>query len=371
VTDKIVQANITGHTGASAAHRLGSPARFDGPVEPGGEYILVDDMVTSGSTLNGLRLHIENGGGKVVGVTTLAATSHPQTGYAGQLAVTPETLARLRKFDKVGLESLLREHEIAPSIEDLTNSQGRHIATFKDVDTLRNRLAAAGRARNRPEGAGAFAARSAGQTGQVLAQPDTPPGQQPLFQREEKEWTPDERAARGALLALVRKTSNMQPGPKVGLATDPTVREAAEVQAITDRLPKPDAVRYEQVAAQARAASRRLRGLPVADQTKVLTAWLRGEDAHVRGRDFLFQRGEAGAGPERQRYEIREKDGRLWTWDTVADKPYKPGSTIWSGGTDAASRERLQNNIVCRPASRESAPVLLPSAPGSGVPATR
>ncbi len=70
---KIVQANIASHTGASLADRALNIPAFDGPVVPGRRYVLVDDVVTSGSTLLELAAYIHARGGKVVGAASFAA----------------------------------------------------------------------------------------------------------------------------------------------------------------------------------------------------------------------------------------------------------------------------------------------------------
>lgn len=54
----IVQTNVVSHTGADGWGRLARQAAFDGAVEPGCEYILVDDFVGQGGTLANLRGHI-------------------------------------------------------------------------------------------------------------------------------------------------------------------------------------------------------------------------------------------------------------------------------------------------------------------------
>lgn len=144
--DTIVQTNRVHHTGADAAARLGRTPNFQGRIEIGRDYIVVDDVTTSGSSLAGLRDYIETHGGKVVAAMTLATTSNPQTGYGGYLALKPETRSLLSRFDKKQLESILQAHGVAESIEALTNSQGRYIATFTRLDTLRDRLTSAGQA---------------------------------------------------------------------------------------------------------------------------------------------------------------------------------------------------------------------------------
>ena len=51
----ILQMNVVSHTGADGWSRLARPAAFDGPIEPGRHYVLVDDFVGMGGTLANLK----------------------------------------------------------------------------------------------------------------------------------------------------------------------------------------------------------------------------------------------------------------------------------------------------------------------------
>lgn len=141
----IVQSNRVFHTGASALHRLLAVPEFDGPVSPGQTYIVVDDVVTSGSSLQGLRRFIERGGGLVVGAVAMAASSNPQTGYGGWLDAHPATLTLIEgKFDMAALTGVLVGHGIIKeTLRELTNSQARYLACYKSADSVRDSLAAA------------------------------------------------------------------------------------------------------------------------------------------------------------------------------------------------------------------------------------
>jgi hypothetical protein len=144
VTDEIIQMSGAGHTSASALHRLATPPTFAGPVEAGREYILIDDVLTSGSTINALRAHVEAEGGRVVAVAAFSASSNPQTGYGGQLAPRPEVVTELdTKFGRGNLNALLREYGIANELESLTNSQAKYLATYASVERIRTALARA------------------------------------------------------------------------------------------------------------------------------------------------------------------------------------------------------------------------------------
>ena len=45
VDSSILQVNVVSHTGADGWSRLARPAAFDGPVQPGLSYVLVDDFL--------------------------------------------------------------------------------------------------------------------------------------------------------------------------------------------------------------------------------------------------------------------------------------------------------------------------------------
>lgn len=144
-TDEIVQNVRAGHTGATALERLATPPQFYGPVEPGRDYLLVDDVVTSGSSLNALRAHIEAGGGRVLGAVTYGATMHPQTGYSGDLAPTKETRAAIDNHpEKAEIGRLLQVAGVATNFHALTNSQARYLLRLP-LDRIRDSLTAGGR----------------------------------------------------------------------------------------------------------------------------------------------------------------------------------------------------------------------------------
>ncbi|MCI1755362.1 MAG: phosphoribosyltransferase [Sphingobium sp.] len=64
IAGEIVQTNKVGHTRAPAFQRLVTPATFEGQVQPGANYVLVDDHVGLGGTLANLRGHVEARGGR-------------------------------------------------------------------------------------------------------------------------------------------------------------------------------------------------------------------------------------------------------------------------------------------------------------------
>ena len=151
IDQEIAQRAGMGHTDATALARLANPAQFDGAVQAGKNYILLDDVLTSGSTINALRAHIEAGGGRVVAVNALAASGNPQTGAGQNLAPRPDVVQKLdAKFGQEQINSLLQEQNIAESSHALTNSQARYLLTFATLDRARAALTAARISRDPP-----------------------------------------------------------------------------------------------------------------------------------------------------------------------------------------------------------------------------
>lgn len=135
--DDLVQINRVGHTSSSGWHRLAHPALFDGIVQAGARYVMVDDFVGQGGTFANLRGHIEQGGGHVIAATAL-------TGRADSaiLALTPETLAALRAKHGQDLETWWQQ-QFGYGFDALTESEARYLLRTEDADRVRNQLAAA------------------------------------------------------------------------------------------------------------------------------------------------------------------------------------------------------------------------------------
>ena len=133
----VVQTNVVSHTGADGYGRLARQACFDGPIEAGREYVMVDDFIGQGGTLANLRGWIEKQGGKVVGAVAL--TGKP---YSAKLNPSKEQLHELRKKHGPNFEKWWKAH-FGHTFNCLTHSEARYLARSPDVDTIRNRLAAA------------------------------------------------------------------------------------------------------------------------------------------------------------------------------------------------------------------------------------
>ena len=147
---EIVQSNVVAHTGADGYGRLARQARFEGPVDPGREYVMVDDFIGQGGTMANLRGWIEKHGGHVIGAIGL--TGKP---YSAKLAPTKEQLNELRQRHGRAFEKWWRT-KFGHAFNCLTQSEARYLARSPDVDTIRNRLAAAERQGDRSSNAGSI-----------------------------------------------------------------------------------------------------------------------------------------------------------------------------------------------------------------------
>jgi hypothetical protein len=78
IEGEIVQTNKVGNTRAPAFQRIVTPATFDGDVQHGALYLLVDDHVGLGGTLANLRGYVEARGGRVIAITTLTESRNAQ-----------------------------------------------------------------------------------------------------------------------------------------------------------------------------------------------------------------------------------------------------------------------------------------------------
>ena len=141
----LVQVNIVSHTGADGFSRLARQAEFDGEVQRGTEYVLVDDFVGMGGTLANLRGHIELHGGSVLAAVALTGKPH-----SAKLCLTQSSLEELRKKHGPELEHWWQDR-FGHTFDALTESEARYLIRTEDAGTVRNRIVAAEQARNRPE----------------------------------------------------------------------------------------------------------------------------------------------------------------------------------------------------------------------------
>ena len=134
---EIVQSNTVGHTRAPAFNRLVTPAMFEGEVEFGARYVLVDDHVGVGGTLANLKGYVETHGGRVVAMTTLTKSRD-----AHQIALRPETLAVLRGKHGEALEEFWHE-QLGHGLDCLTDVEGQILGREPTLAAIQGRLAQA------------------------------------------------------------------------------------------------------------------------------------------------------------------------------------------------------------------------------------
>ena len=106
------------HTQKSEIEQLISQNEFDGKVEKQRKYVIVDDVVTNGGSINGLRHYIEDNGGSVVAASTLSAgkgsTEH---------APSKKTIDAVYSKHGEAINDYLKSIGIEDGVESLTNRE--------------------------------------------------------------------------------------------------------------------------------------------------------------------------------------------------------------------------------------------------------
>lgn len=132
VLPTIVQSNVVHHTGADSIHRLLHQPAFTGKVQPG-NYVIVDDVVTQGSTLANLRGYIETHGGRVTAATTLAAGI-----FAARITPDPPLLSSLQL--RFGHELSLIPEKFGFPADCLTCKEAHFLRGLPNLVSLRHPL---------------------------------------------------------------------------------------------------------------------------------------------------------------------------------------------------------------------------------------
>jgi hypothetical protein len=138
---KVAQVNVVAHTGADGFSRLARQAEFIGAIQPGCEYVLVDDFVGMGGTLANLKGYVESKGGRVLAAVSLTGKPH-----SAKLALSSERLQELRVKHGTELENWWIGR-FAHTFDALTESEARYLARTETADTIRNRIADSQQAR--------------------------------------------------------------------------------------------------------------------------------------------------------------------------------------------------------------------------------
>lgn len=118
--------------------RLVQEQLYDGPVEANRDYILADDMCTSGGTFASLHGFIREGGGRVIYLTALANGN----GYPAPVAIEPVTEHAVLTAHDGQLAELVLE-ELGYEAACLTEAEARYLLDRASIDAIRKGLAAA------------------------------------------------------------------------------------------------------------------------------------------------------------------------------------------------------------------------------------
>jgi len=140
VEERVFQTNVVGHTGAGGFVRLANQAIFEGSVESGLNYLLIDDFIGQGGTLANLRGHILSQGSRVLGASVLTGKAH-----SAKLAPTDEQLTELRR--KHGTIESWWNQRFGFGFDCLTASEARYLIQTPASERIVARLEEAGRGR--------------------------------------------------------------------------------------------------------------------------------------------------------------------------------------------------------------------------------
>jgi hypothetical protein len=113
--------------------RLALRAAFEGDVQPGGTYVLVDDVISLGGTLAELAHYIQSKGGVVKDVLALV-----NAGRTKSIRPDKRQLKILQERYAHELENIF-----GIEVDALTANEAGYLVGFRSVDEIRNRLAKA------------------------------------------------------------------------------------------------------------------------------------------------------------------------------------------------------------------------------------
>jgi hypothetical protein len=133
----IIQTVRANHTGSRAFHRIGVQPVFEGVVQSGADYLIVDDAMAMGGTLANLRGYIEASGGNVILVSAL--TGHPR---GTTIAASDQQKQSLISKHGRELDEYLNS-EFGFGIDALTHGEAAQILSASSLDEIRSRITAA------------------------------------------------------------------------------------------------------------------------------------------------------------------------------------------------------------------------------------
>jgi len=140
VNNTVVKTTTTGNTGETAKNRFYTVHHFEGEIEAGKEYFIVDDVSTTGATAYYAARHIASQGGRIAGIIQMGLTARGKApakfkpkaflGDESTLQMSEKTIKTLlKKADEATLNAVLQYHGIAYHWQTLTDALGRALAT--------------------------------------------------------------------------------------------------------------------------------------------------------------------------------------------------------------------------------------------------
>ena len=125
----IVQMQKVFHTGADPMERLIARPSFEGTVQHGGRYILVDDVTSMGSTLAELANYLLMNGGYVIGTVLLV-----NAGRSKEFRALKKHTQLLEERFSDEIKNIFGIH-----ISALTANESSYLDGFRTADEIRNR----------------------------------------------------------------------------------------------------------------------------------------------------------------------------------------------------------------------------------------
>lgn len=130
----VVQANRPQRTDKPAYYRLVNFPFFDGYVEKGSEYIILDDTLAMGGTLASLRGYIESKGGKVI--LGVALTGHEG---AANIRITEKMLSQILAKHGEELDEWWKA-KVGFGLDKLTQGEAGHLRKAPSLEEIRSRI---------------------------------------------------------------------------------------------------------------------------------------------------------------------------------------------------------------------------------------
>lgn len=141
IESNVIQSNVAGRTGADGLDRYAFPAMFDGEIQKGRNYIILDDHVSMAGTLASAKGHIESNGGKVVAVSSLTANRNSL-----QIGLTEKNLKNLRTggnfYKTIGKYEENWKNAFGYGYDALTNAEGKWLMDHIRIENQKNSVCA-------------------------------------------------------------------------------------------------------------------------------------------------------------------------------------------------------------------------------------